>query len=123
MLVISQEKEKKFYFRKANRLSGSLQFKKVFVQGKKYSNSFFSLYVLFDAKEKKIGLSVNKRVGSAVKRNGLKRRLREIFRLHQWELKPSLQVVVLKKEAACLSWSDLCSRFKELWGKAQLLTL
>ena len=41
-----------------------------------------------------LGLTVPRRVGKAVARNRVKRRLREIFRRHRAELNPPMDIVV-----------------------------
>ena len=46
----------------------------------------------------RLGLSVGKRVGSAVRRNAVKRRIREAFRLLQHELPRGFDVVVTARE-------------------------
>ena len=53
----------------------------------------------------RLGLSVSRRVGGAVKRNRVKRLLREAFRLcqHDWPAGYDLVVVVLPHEAVTLA--------------------
>lgn len=46
----------------------------------------------------RLGLSVGKRVGSAVRRNAVKRRIREAFRLLQHELPAGFDLVVTARE-------------------------
>ena len=43
----------------------------------------------------RLGLSVPRKVGNAVKRSGIKRRLREAFRLHQHELPVGYDLIVV----------------------------
>ena len=103
------------------KIRDTLSFKRVLVEGRKFSSGFFSVYLLFQAKGRKLGLSVSKRVGNAAVRNRLKRRVREIFRVNQLDLKPCFQVVVLKTAAASLSFEQCQSELKALWQKAGAL--
>lgn len=45
----------------------------------------------------RLGVTVSRRVGKAVERNRVKRRLREIFRHHQEVLPPGLDVVLIAR--------------------------
>jgi ribonuclease P protein component len=46
---------------------------------------------------RRLGVIGSKRVGDAVRRNAAKRRLREVFRLHQEKLPPDCDVVLIAR--------------------------
>src|SRR5207253_11094324 len=56
----------------------------------------------------RMGLITSRRVGSAVLRNRVRRRLREIVRRHQHNLRQDLWIVLIaKREAASASYGSL----------------
>ncbi len=60
----------------------------------------------------RLGLSVSKKVGTAVKRNGVRRRLKEIFRSSSTELPGDLDFVVSARPAAAeASFNELNEEF------------
>ena len=65
----------------------------------------------------RLGLSVSRRVGGAVVRNGLKRRLREVFRRAP-EPPPLDLVVTVRAGAADAPPAELTREFRTLWAKA-----
>ena len=54
-----------------------------------------------------VGFSVSKKVGGAVTRNKVKRRLRECFRPHLGDVKNGLYVIVARPSAAEAAFTDL----------------
>ena len=76
-------------------------YRQVFQQGKKLLSPLFVLYVLPTSQpHPRLGLAVSKRIGSAVVRNRVKRRLREVFRHHKELLEPPCDIVVVARSAA-----------------------
>ena len=77
------------------RLKDGVDFKQVFEKGKKTVGKHLILWYREDPAERgaKLGLSVSSKVGNAVRRNRLKRLIRESFRLHRSELPKGLEIV------------------------------
>src|SRR4030042_371798 len=55
----------------------------------------------------RLGLAVTRRLGSAVRRNRVKRLLREFFRRHKQQLPPGDLVIMAKKGAAALNYQQV----------------
>lgn len=87
-------------FPKRHRLLKRKDFLRVQQLGAKvYSRAFVGL-VLFNNPHVRIGITATKRLGCAVKRNRLKRLIREAFRRGWMELPEEAEVVVIPKREA-----------------------
>jgi ribonuclease P protein component len=82
-------------FPRSHRLTGRGAFTAVFAgKARKNLGPISVLAVPNDLPHPRLGVSAPKRVGGAVQRNRLKRRVREAFRLSQHDL-PAMDIVVL----------------------------
>ena len=87
---------KKFGFRKKERLSKQGEFERVRREGKSYRGTFTALYVLsVPGGENRIGFSVGKKAGGAVRRNRLKRLFREAYRLNKDRLVKGMDLLLV----------------------------
>lgn len=76
-------------------------FQAIYRTSKSYANRQLVMYVKRTASEdRRIGISVSKKVGNSVVRHHLTRLIRESFRLHQNELETGLDIVVVARAAA-----------------------
>ena len=80
------------------RLRTRADFDRVFSGGRKYVNRQVVVY-LHPADTPRLGLSVGRRVGDAVRRNRVKRCLREAFRRLAPTLDPPLEMIVIARPA------------------------
>jgi ribonuclease P protein component len=55
----------------------------------------------------RLGLAVTRRLGKAVRRNRVKRLVREFFRRHKQQLPPMDLVIMAKKGAAALNYQQV----------------
>jgi ribonuclease P protein component len=108
-----------------HRLSRSRDFDAVYRQGRSVSTRFLVLY--WFAREEgegaRLGLAVPKAVGTAVVRNRIKRRLRELFRERSEELPQDHDYVLvvrpgLAEAAETRGFDWLRERVDEILGKA-----
>ena len=72
-------------------------------------------------RELKVGFSVSKKVGKAVTRNKVKRRLRECFRPFLGDVKTGLYVIVARPSAAEAAFEDLRKDVRYLLKKQDAL--
>ena len=72
-------------------------------------------------RELKVGFSVSKKVGKAVTRNKVKRRLRECFRPYLGDVKTGLYVIVARPAAAEAAFSALQKDMRYLLKKHEAL--
>lgn len=87
-------------FPKSFRFKRSSEFLRVKTAGRAYSGRMMTLGVLKGCEETKAGFITSKRVGEAVERNRVRRRLRELARLSRPDWTPGVQVVVIARRAA-----------------------
>ena len=82
-------------FPRSCRLTNRRQFLAVYGRGRRVSSSSFTLFCLPNSLDHcRLGVTVSRKTGGAVRRNRCKRLLREVFRRHRRELSPALDLVV-----------------------------
>ncbi len=123
-------------FRREARLRSSQDFQRVRRRGRRQQGRYLTLMYARRAEAApaepgapdsarlpaRIGFSVNKRVGSAVRRNRVKRRLREAIRRRLWKTQPGWDMIVaVRPEAADADYADLASELEDLLIRARLL--
>jgi ribonuclease P protein component len=105
----------------AERLRRPREFQQVFQHGKKLVAPLFVLYVLpTSALPARLGITVSKRVGKAVVRNRVRRRIRELFRQHKALIQPPCDLVfVARRGAAEASLEEYIQQFMRLLHRCQ----
>ena len=85
-------------------LKQNADFQKVYKEGKSFANKELVMYVKRkDTPERRIGISVSKKVGNSVVRHRVTRLIRECFRLNKERLAIGLDIVVVARAAAAVS--------------------
>jgi len=107
---------------KYGKLKKSWQFGKVYREGGKYFGNLFILYVLpNNTEETRIGLTVTKKVGISVQRNRIKRVIREVFKSLNGIIPGNDLVIVARKKAVNLKYSQAHSSLINLLYRARIL--
>ena len=71
-------------------------FRRVFRKGRRFGTPFLRIHFVPNGRPySRLGLVVRRKLGKAVTRNRLKRRLREVFRKHKYELETPFDVVLV----------------------------
>jgi ribonuclease P protein component len=94
---------KRLDFPKSRRLTLDSEFKRVRMQGSAVRGEMLTLGFLKNAEPiptARAGFITSRRVGGAVMRNRVRRRLREIFRKHQHEIRAGVWIVIIASARA-----------------------
>ena len=104
------------------RLRSSAQFDRVYQNGRRVAEKDLVLYFLAQGSPvTRVGISVNKKVGNAVERNRVKRRIRAIVDSCA-QLGPGFDLVFVAKPIARIhSFDELKSSVLRLLGRAEIV--
>lgn len=108
------------------KFSSSLKLNHIFRRLYSTSGQANSIMVLYARKNRtgtnRVGITVSKKLGHAVVRNRVRRRLREVYRLHEALFQPGWDIVVVAR-SRCISASfqDIVSAYLTLAAKAGIL--
>ena len=76
-------------------------FRRLYHRGNSAANRYLVFYCRPNgSKQSRLGFTVSTKLGHAVVRNRVRRRLREIYRLHEAEFKPGDDLVVVARSAS-----------------------
>ena len=97
-------------------------FRRLYRKGSTAADSRLAIYVRRNGRPgNRLGLTVSTKVGHAVVRNRLRRRLREIYRLHEEELTPGYDIVVVARvKSVYAGYAQLEKSFLSLADKLGL---
>ena len=95
-------------------------FRRLYQKGNQAGNRYLVLYARKNrTRENRVGITTGKKLGHAVTRNRVRRRLREIYRLN--EAKAGYDIVVVARSAAVdAEFSDLSRSLTALLDKLEL---
>ena len=106
-------------YRKLERITKTSRFRAIYQQGIwKASRNFTTITCRNDQGIKRLGVTVSKKAGNAVRRNRIKRLVREFFRLKKVLFPEGCDVVVMaKKNMPPLAYQEACKELMELFER------
>jgi ribonuclease P protein component len=116
--------ERSFSFSKARRLTRVSEYERVKRDGLVRRGKLLTLSAIAveNSGPCRVGFITSRRVGSAVVRNRVRRRLREIVRRHQHDLRKDFWIVLIAKRAAAnASYRTLEDEWLRLARRASIL--
>jgi len=120
-------KKKSDLMKKLETLKKNYEFKNVLSRGKFYCGKFITVYIVKNNLQKNvIGIAVNTKVAKAVKRNRIKRLIRENYRLSKSNLKTGFNIVFLWNKKASIDNVDFHAvehDMSKIFDKANLLLI
>ena len=86
-----------YELKKEKRLCQNREYQLVYRHGKSFVNKMVVLYVMPRSPKQptRIGFVTGKKIGCAVERNRCRRLMKEVYRLHQFELKDGYDLVLI----------------------------
>lgn len=107
--------------------SGSLRqnhlFRRLYAKGRRRSCRYLAVYCRRNGlRQNRVGITVSAKLGNAVHRNRLRRRLREIYRLNESRFRPGYDIVVVARSQAMeAGYRQLEEAYLSLAGQLDLL--
>ncbi len=110
---------KTFIFPKEDRIRKRYEFLEFYSVGKAvHSSGFILVYKSGQSDRSRIGITVSRKVGNAVVRNRIKRRIREYYRFHRMAVPKTWDFhVIAKKPSSSLSPLQTVDMLAGLFGK------
>ncbi|MFO7570736.1 MAG: ribonuclease P protein component [Smithellaceae bacterium] len=106
-------------FRHADRVTQKSGYRTIYEQGVRRSSRFFTIITCGNTLgRKRLGITVTKKAGNAVKRNRIKRLIREFFRRNRDLFPQGHDVVVMaRKNMPPLTYQDTCKELTKLFER------
>jgi len=111
--------------KKTEMLKKNYEFRKVLSKGKYYSGKYIEAFIMKNKSEKiLLGIAINTKIGKAVKRNLIKRLIRENYTKNEDNLKEGYSIVFLWKKNSDISnakFKNVQTDMINILNKAEIL--
>lgn len=116
----------KYSFTKLEHLRKNAEYRKVYNEGIAFHDKGLVMYVLrresIPSAHTRLGLSVSRKIGSAVKRSKVKRLLRECYRLQKHLLTKDIDIIlVARAPIVAYNFSEMQQAFISLCHKTKIM--
>ena len=79
-------------------LKKNYEFKRLYTKGKSAASQYIVIYIRRNnSNQNRLGITVSKKIGGAVQRNRVRRKLKEIYRLSEVKLNPGHDIVIVAR--------------------------
>ena len=106
-------------------LKKNYEFNKVFSKGKYINGEYICFYIMKNKYEfNRIGIAVSKKTGNAVKRNRIKRLIRENYRVEKDKLKIGHDILIIWKKSKDIenaTFKNIEKDMKKIIEKAKII--
>jgi len=104
-------------------LKKNYEFLRVFKKGKFQAGKFMTLYILENNfRKNRLGITASKKVGKSVKRNRIKRLIRENYRIIENNVEIGYDIVFVARESEIMpEFNDIRKEMKYLMKRLNLL--
>ena len=104
------------------RLKKNYQYRYVYTHSQSVADKFFVvLFCKSKNQQSKVGFSVNKKFGHAVKRNRIRRQMKSAVSQFAPSITPFFNVVIVPRKSEDYAFADVVSSLNKLFVKAGLL--
>jgi len=104
-------------------LTKNYEFRRLYNKGKTAASKCVAVYCMRNYKDiNRLGITVSTKLGGAVERNRIRRRLKEIYRLNEYTLCVGYDIVIVARQRCrYASWNELESSTLSLFKKLKLI--
>ena len=104
-------------------LNKNHEFKRLYNKGKSAASQCVVVYCRrTGGNENRIGFTVSTKIGGAVQRNRVRRRLKEIYRLNEARLKPGYDIVIVARvRSRFIGYHEMESSLLNLFRKLNIM--
>jgi len=114
-----------FRMRYTTSLTKNYEFKRLYNKGRNAASKCAVIYCAKNGStDNKLGITVSTKLGGAVQRNRIRRRLKEIYRLNEHSLRTGYNIVlVARMRSRYAGWNELETSVLSLFNKLGLLII